>query len=34
VKDDANIAAEASSSAVLPVEEHNDDPMDDKEKCP
>jgi hypothetical protein len=34
VKDDATIAAEASSSAVLPVEEHSDDPTDDEEEAP
>jgi hypothetical protein len=34
VKDDANIAVEASSSAVLPVDEHSDDPTDDKEEVP
>jgi hypothetical protein len=34
VKDDTTIAAEASSSAVLPVEEHSDDPTDDKEEVP
>jgi hypothetical protein len=32
VKDDATIAAEASSSSVLHVEEHSDDPMDDEEE--
>jgi hypothetical protein len=34
VKDDAIIAAEASSSAVLPVKEHSDDPTDDEEEVP
>jgi hypothetical protein len=34
VKDDANIAAEVSSSAVLPVEEHSDDPTDDEQEAP
>jgi hypothetical protein len=34
VKDDATIAAEASSSAVLPVAEHSDDPTDDEEEVP
>jgi hypothetical protein len=34
VKDDAIIAAEASSSAVLPVKEHSYDPTDDEEEVP
>jgi hypothetical protein len=34
VKGDATIAAEASSSAVLPVEEHGDNPTDDEEEVP
>jgi hypothetical protein len=34
VKDDTNITAEASSSAVLPVEEHSDEPMYDEEEMP
>jgi hypothetical protein len=34
VKGDANIAAEGSSSAVLSVEEHSDDPTDDEEEVP
>jgi hypothetical protein len=34
VKDDATIAAKLSSSAVLPVEKHSDDPTDDEEKVP
>jgi hypothetical protein len=34
VKDDATIAAEASSSAVLPVGEHSDDPTDVEEEVP
>jgi hypothetical protein len=34
VKDDAAIAAEASSSAVQPVEEHGDDLTDDEEEAP
>jgi hypothetical protein len=34
VKDDATIAAEASPSAVLPVEEHTDDATDDEEEVP
>jgi hypothetical protein len=34
VKDDTTIAAEASPSAVLPVEEHSDDPTDDEEEGP
>jgi hypothetical protein len=34
VKDDATIAAEAPSNAVLPEEEHSDDPTDDEEEVP
>jgi hypothetical protein len=34
VKDDTTIVAKASSIAVLPVEEHSNDPMDDKEEVP
>jgi hypothetical protein len=34
VKDDATIAAEPSSSVVLPVEEHSDDPTDNEEEVP
>jgi hypothetical protein len=34
VKDDTTIAAEASSSAVLPVAEHSNDPTDDEEEVP
>jgi hypothetical protein len=34
VKDDATMAAEASSSEVLSVEEHNDDPTDDEDAVP
>jgi hypothetical protein len=34
VKDDTNIVAEVSSSAVLPVEEHSADPTDDEEEVP
>jgi hypothetical protein len=34
LKDDATIAAEASLSAVLPVEEHSDDPTDNEEEVP
>jgi hypothetical protein len=34
VKVDATIAAETSSSAVLPAEEHSDDPTDVEEEAP
>jgi hypothetical protein len=34
VKDDATVAAEASSIAVLPEEEHGDDSTEDEEEVP
>jgi hypothetical protein len=34
VKDKATVAAEAYSSAVLPEEDHSDDPTDDEEEVP
>jgi hypothetical protein len=34
LKEDATIAAKASSSAVLRVEEHSDDPTDNEEEVP